>query len=117
MTYENRLGSALGHPHRAHHEGGDVIAHALLLAAGRLRDISLPLDGSAMHHGAAFPLAVMRLRLMRLVRLAPRFATMLIPPFGAIAILCDCAALRRGRLGLNGLNMFSSLTVLRARRS
>ena len=64
-----------------------MIAHALLLAAGRLRDISLPLDGSAMHHRAAFPLAVMRLRLMRLVRLGPRVATMLIPPFGAIAIL------------------------------
>ena len=95
-----------------------MIAHALLLAARRLRRVALlPLDRSAMHHGAAFPLAVMRLRLMRLVRLVPRVATMLIPPFGAIAVLGDCAALRLGRLGLNGLNMFPSLTVLRARRS
>ena len=118
MTYENKLGSALGHPHRAHHEGGDVIAHALLLAARRLRRVVLrPLDRSAMHHRAAFPLAVMRLGLMRRVRLAPRVATMLIPPFGAIAVLGCCAPLRLGRLGLNGLSMFLSMTVLRARWS
>ena len=95
-----------------------MIAHALLLAARRLRRVALrPLDGSAMHHRAAFPLAVMRLRLMRLVRLGPRVATMLIPPFGTIAVLRCCAALRLGRLGLNGLSMFLSMTVLRARWS
>ena len=92
-----------------------MIAHALLLATGRLSDIGLPLGGSAMHHGAAFPLAVMRLGLMRRVRLAPRVATMLIPPFGAIAVLRDGAALRLGLKG--GLSMFLSMTVLWARRS
>ena len=49
------LGNGLSHPHRAHHEGGDVIAHALLLAARRLRRVALrPLGGSAVHTGLLF---------------------------------------------------------------
>jgi hypothetical protein len=91
-----------------------VISHALLLAARCLRRVALlPLDRSAVHHGAALPLAVMRLRLMRLVRLVPRVVAMLIPPFGAIAVLGCYAALRLR--GLNGLNGFPRVTVLGAR--
>ena len=74
-----------------------MIAHALLLAAGRLRRVALrPLGGSAMHDMAAFALAVLLLGLMMLVRLVPNVATMLIPVLAAIAVLRGRAALRLG---------------------
>ena len=78
--------------HRAHHEGRDVIAHALLLGTARLRRVALrPLGGSAVNDVAAFPLPLV-LRLMLLVpdiapALIPFIAAALIPFIGAVAVL------------------------------
>ena len=84
-----------------------MVAHALLLAALRLRRVALrPLGGSAMHDMAAFALAVLLLGLMMLVRLVPNVATMLVPVLTAIAVLRGRAALRLG------LGMFLRMTVL-----
>ena len=85
-----------------------MIAHALLLATGRLRERWLwPLGGSAdgTHVGCFLALAVMRLRLMRLVRLAPRVATMLIPPFGATAVLRRLRCAAAGATGAEGAEL------------
>ena len=96
---------SLGHPNWAHHEGRDVIAHALLLAALRLRRVALrPLGGSAMHDMAAFALAVLLLGLMMLAWLVPNVTTMLVAVLTAIAVL-------RGRAAL-GLGVFLRMTVL-----
>ena len=84
-----------------------MVAHALLLAALRLRRVALrPLGGSAMHDMTAFALAVLLLGLMMLVRLVPNVATMLVPVLTAIAILWGRAALRLV------LGVFLRMTVL-----
>ena len=73
---------SLRHPHRAHHESGDVIAHALLLGTARLRRVALrPLGRGAVNDVAAFPLALV----LRLVLVVPDIAAALIP--GAVAVL------------------------------
>jgi len=96
MTIHIWEASGLRHPHRAHHEGRDVIAHALLLAALRLGGIALrPLRRRAMHDMAAFALALMLM--MGFVRLVPRVFAMLVPPLLAVAVLRRRWALGAGR--------------------
>ena len=75
---------SLRHPHRAHHEGRDVIAHALLLGTAGLRRVALrPLGRGAVNDVAAFPLALV----LRLVLVVPDIAAALIPLAGAVAVL------------------------------
>ena len=84
-----------------------MIAHALLLAALRLRRVALrPLGGSAMHDMTAFALAVLLLGLMVLVRIVPNVTTTLVAVLAAIAVLRGRAALRLGP------GVFLRMTVL-----
>ena len=75
---------SLRHPHRAHHEGGDVIAHALLLGTACLGRVALrPFGRGAVNDVTAFPLPLV----LRLVLVVPDIAPALIPPIGAAAVL------------------------------
>jgi len=87
----------LSQPHRAHHEGGDVIAHALLLGACRLRPLGLrSLGGGAVNDVTPFPLPLV----LRLVLVVPDIAPALIPLTGAVAV-------RRGRAPLGARLLMS----------
>jgi hypothetical protein len=71
-----------------------MVAHALLLAARRLRCVTLrPVGWSAVHHRAWFPLSVMLLLLMLMV---PVIVPALVPLFGLMAIrrLLSCGMSR-----------------------
>ena len=61
-----------------------MVAHALLLAARRLRRMALrAFGGSAVHHRAWFPLSVM---LLLLVLMVPVIVPALVPLFGLMAV-------------------------------
>src|SRR5581483_936230 len=101
----------LGNPHRAHHEGGHVVAHALLLGPRRLR---LRLGRRARRGGAfgrrgglgavrGFPVAVM-VWFMLIALGIPRFfppSWMLGPPLFALL------------LGLGVVPLALAVTILR----
>jgi len=101
-TYGKKL--PLGHPYRAHHEGGDVVAHALLFGAAGLRRMTLrPLGRGAVNDVAAFPLPLV----LRLVLVVPDIVPALIPFAGAVAVL-------RGRAPLGARLLMSWLMAFTA---
>jgi hypothetical protein len=106
-----KVREALSDPHRAHHEGGDVVAHALLLGTSGLgpswglRCLGLgPLGGTGMRM-RRFPLA------MVLVLLVPRLGPAFVPLLGAMPVR------RRASLELRRLMFWRMALVacLRAR--
>ena len=66
-----------------------MVAHALLLAPGRLRRMALrPLGGGAMHHRGGLPLCLMLvlLVLMLFVLVVPVIVPALVPLLGLVTV-------------------------------